>query len=437
MVDIKALRQQKADAVKKNTALLEAAETANRDLTAAENTEYEANKASIASLNTRIERAEQQMDAERSLGGGSVIVVGHDNALDKPFRSMGQQLSLYAKGVRLIESGRAHLVDPRIQAALGTSETVPSDGGFLVEPEYDSQLLQKIYDTGEVAKRCKRMTMKSARMVINAVDEDSRADGSRWGGILSYWLAEAQNYTGTKPKFREVQLVANKLIALVYATEELLDDTDLLESYVNEIVPQEIAFQLDAAIINGTGAGQPLGVLTSPATIVQSYASGEGSAGTPPSTTDILNMYSRLYAPYRKNAVWFINQSIEPGLLPLTLGSPSLGQYLIYTPAGMNGNNSPFGRLFGIPVIPIEQTAAVGTAGDIILFGPDGYLLTNRNELRADSSIHVAFLTGEKAFRFMYRADGQPWWKKPLTPYAGVGGTVPPTLSPFVTLQTR
>jgi HK97 family phage major capsid protein len=437
MIDIKALRQQKTDLVKKNAALLSAAESANRDLTPAENTEYEANNTALASLNTRIARAETQMDAERNAPASRTIEVGHNNQEDKPFRSMGQQLALYAKGVKALEVGRAHLVDPRIQAALGTSESVPSDGGFLVEPEYDAALLQRIYDSGEVAKRCKRMAMKSARMIINAVDEDSRADGSRWGGVLSYWLAEAQTYAGTKPKFREVQLVANKLIALVYATEELLDDTDLLESYVNEIVPQEISFQLDAAIINGTGAGQPLGVLNSPSTIVQTYAAGEGSSGHPPSTDDILAMYSRLFAPYRKNAVWFINQSLEPGLLPLTLGSPSLGQYLIYTPAGLNGNNSPFGRLFGLPVIPIEQTASVGIAGDIILFGPDGYLLTNRNELRADSSIHVAFLTGEKAFRFAYRADGQPWWKKPLTPYAGVGGTTPPTLSSTVVLETR
>jgi HK97 family phage major capsid protein len=436
MIDIKALRQQKADLVKKNSGLLETAENANRDLTAAESQEFEANKASIASLNARIKRAEEQMDEERNTPGASRIEVGANLATQKPWRSLGEQLITHAKAQIAITNGRGHAIDPRVQAALGTSETVPSDGGFLVEPEYNQNLLERIYNTGEVAKRVKKLPMKSARMVINAVDEDSRADGSRWGGILSYWLAEAASYTGTKPKFREVQLVANKLIALIYATEELLEDTDMLEAMVNEIVPQEISFQLDAAIINGSGAGQPFGVLNAPSTITQSYNTGEGSAGTPPSATDILNMYSRLFAPYRKRACWFINQSIEPGLYPLTVGAPSLGQYLMYTPPGVNGNNNPYGLLLGLPCIPIEQTAAVGTAGDIILFGPDGYLLAERNELRADSSIHVAFLTGEKAFRFMYRADGQPWWKKPLTPYQAVGGSVP-TLSSTVLLQTR
>lgn len=435
-IDIKALRQQKADLVKKNTGLLEAAENANRDLSAAESTEYEGNKASIASLNTRITRAEEQADAERNTPVSNIIQVGANRAELKPWRSMGEQLVTHARGQINISAGRAHLVDARVQAALGSSETVPSDGGFLVEPEYNQALLERIYNTGEVAQRVKKLPMKSARMVVNAVDEDSRADGSRWGGILSYWLAESQTYAGTKPKFREVQLVANKLIALIYATEELLEDTDMLEAMVNEIVPQELSFQLDTAIINGTGAGQPLGVLTSPACISVT-STNAGTAGAGPSAADIFQMYSQLFAPYRKKACWFINQSIEPSLYPLTVGAPSLGQYLIYTPPGVNGNNNPYGLLFGLPCIPIEQTAAMGTFGDIILFGPDGYLLAQRNELRADSSIHVAFLTGEKAFRFMMREDGQPWWKKPLTPFPGVGGVTPPSLSAFVALATR
>jgi hypothetical protein len=37
-----------------------------------------------------------------------------------------------------------------------------------------------------------------------------------------------------------------------------------------------------------------------------------------------------------------------------------------------------------------------------------------------------------RAFRFMLRIDGQPTWKKPLTPYQGSV-----TKSPFVALATR
>jgi HK97 family phage major capsid protein len=434
---LKAFRQKKADALAKANAIFSAAETAGRDLTADERIEYDAIMASVETINGDIKRAEALQDEQRNTPAGSTIVVGQNRAENKPFRSFGEQMAKLATSTIAINSGRSHLADARIMAALGSSESVPSDGGFLVQPEYEKSILQRIYETGEVASLVGKKKMNSERLILPAVDEDSRVDGSRWGGILSYWLAEAQTYTSSKPKFREIQLVAHKLIALVYATEELLADTAMLESYIDEIVPQELAFKLDNAIINGTGAGQPLGILSSPSTIVQSYASGEGNAGTPPSSADILAMWSRLFAPYRKDAVWLINQTIEPGLIPLTIGSPSLGQILIYQAPGVAGNQTGRGMMFGRPVIPIEQTAAVGVQGDIILWSPSGYLLAMRQELRADSSMHVAFLTGEMAFRFMMRADGQPWWKKPLQPYYATGGTAPATLSSQVILQTR
>lgn len=426
---LKRLRQQLADARAKANALNATAERENRVLTADEQKEFDALIAECKDLQSKIASQEALQELERNAGGGAVIEVGDNNAAKKPWRGKGEQLLAIAKATQFRERGLDHLVDARIKAALGASESVPSDGGFTVEPEYEKDILQRIYDTGEVLKRCQQMRMNSARTIINAVDEDSRVDGSRWGGLLSYWLFEAQQYQGTKPKFREVQLVANKLIGLVYATEELLEDSAAFESYIDAVVPQELAFKADDAIINGLGAGQPMGVLNSTATIQQAIQSGETSI----SANDILAMWSRLFAPYRRNAVWFINQSLEPKLYPLTVGSPSLGQYLIYTPPGVNGNTSGTGLLMGRPVIPIEQTAAAGTPGDIILFAGDGYLLAQRNEVRADSSIHVAFLTGEKAFRWEWRLDGQPWWKKPLTPKAAGA----PTLSSFITLGTR
>jgi HK97 family phage major capsid protein len=436
---LKALRQKKADALAKANAIFQAAQTANRDLTETERTEYDAimgETGLVATINGDIKRAEQLQEEERNTPAAQIIQVGAARVEKKPWKSLGEQMSALAKSTIAIHAGRSHLADARIMAALGASESVPADGGFLVTPEYDSALLQKIYNTGQIASLVGKKKMNSESLKINAVDEDSRVDGSRWGGILSYWIAEAQQYQATKPKFRQIQLTANKLAAFVYATEELLADTAMLESYIDEIVPQELAFQLDNAIVNGTGAGMPLGFMNSSSTIVQAHAAGEtGNVG--PSSADVLAMFSRLYAPYRQDAVWFINQSIEPTLVNLTIGSPSLGQVLIYTAPGVAGNQTGRGLLFGRPVIPIEQTTNQGLQGDIILWSPSGYLLAMRQELRTDSSMHVAFLTGEMAFRFMLRADGQPWWKKPLQPWYPAGGTAPATLGPTVVLSAR
>ncbi|HEY4712374.1 MAG TPA: phage major capsid protein, partial [Dehalococcoidia bacterium] len=95
-------------------------------------------------------------------------------------------------------------------------------------------------------------------------------------------------------------------------------------------------------------------------------------------------------------------------------------------------SSAPYGTLFGKPVIPCEQAATLGTAGDIILADLSQYLMIDKGSLQSASSIHVKFTTDETAFRFTYRCDGQPLWKTVLTPYKGTGNTQ----SPFIVLNS-
>ena len=100
-------------------------------------------------------------------------------------------------------------------------------------------------------------------------------------GGAEFWPTGWQKrgtYQPTKPKFREMQFVANKLIALSYATEEQLADGPAWQAYVNEAVPQELAFQIDTAVYSGPGAGAPLGILNSGAVLVVPKVGGQAAA---------------------------------------------------------------------------------------------------------------------------------------------------------------
>ncbi len=125
-----------------------------------------------------------------------------------------------------------------------------------------------------------------------------------------------------------------------------------------------------------------------------------------------------------------MNQEIEPQLdgLVLPVGTGGVPVYL--PPGGIA--DSPYGRLKGRPVIPIEQAAALGDKGDLMLADFSQYQLIDKGGVQAASSMHVQFLTDEMVFRFIYRVDGQPSWKASLTPYKGSN-----KLSPFVTLAAR
>jgi HK97 family phage major capsid protein len=309
------------------------------------------------------------------------------------------------------------------------SEAVPSDGGFLVQKDFSADLIQRVYQTGEIASRVRRIPIgpNANGVKLNGIDEDSRVDGSRWGGVRAYWVNEADAFTGTKPKFRQIELQLQKLIALCYSTDELLQDAAALEAVISQAFGQELTFKVEDAIINGTGSGQPLGLMNSGAVIQVAKDAADTVATV--STNDVLNMWQRLYGPSRQNAVWFMNQDVEAKLYPLTLGTGTAVQ-LLYMPPGQNGNQ--YGMLLGRPVIPTEHNATLGTPGDLVLADLSQYMLIDKGAPRQDYSIHVRFLNDEGVFRFVYRVDGQPAWKKALTPKNGTN-----TQSPFITLATR
>lgn len=326
-------------------------------------------------------------------------------------------------------------VDPRLQvsmrnAASGLQEGIPSDGGFLVQQDFASSLIARAYETGAVASRCRRVPVgaNSNGMKIPGVDESSRATGSRWGGVRAYWIGEADLKTASKPKFRMIELNLKKLIGLCYATDELLQDATALASIIEQAFAEEFGFMLDDAVINGTGAGQPLGIMASPCLVTPNKEAGQLAATV--EYANIVNMWSRMYARSRPNAVWLINQDVEPQLFQMgimigTGGSP------VYLPPG-GASATPYGTLFGRPVIPIEQCQTLGTTGDIILGDFSQYILIDKGGIQSASSIHVRFQYDESVFRFVYRVDGQPLWNATLTPFKGSN-----TQSPFIALQTR
>ena len=323
--------------------------------------------------------------------------------------------------------------DPRllqIKAGTGLSEGVPADGGFLVQQDFVATILQRTYEIGGLLSRVQRIPIStnSNGIKINAINETSRAAGSRYGGVQTYWLDEAGTKTASHPTFRQIELNLKKLAALVYATDELLQDAGALQAILMQILPEEINFVTENAIIRGTGVGQPLGILNSGARVTQ--AAEAAQAANTIVFENIINMWSRMYARSRSNAVWLINQDCEPQLMAMSL-AVGAGGVPVYMPAG-GINGAPYSTLMGRPVIATEYNSTLGTEGDIILVDPSQYLMIDKGGIQSASSIHVRFVNDETVFRFVYRVDGQPTWNAPLTP---AQGTV--TQSPYVTLATR
>jgi HK97 family phage major capsid protein len=422
--EIKALMQKSADFDAQ-------AINEGRDLTDAEMTIKNEILDEVERLNQTISTLERQERVSNYLEKPQAAVTRQNTDL-KParekkdrFNSLGEQL------VSVVQAGRnGGSIDPRLfNTATGMGETVPSDGGFLVQQDFSSELLQQVFETGILAPKCRRMTISgnANSIKINGVDETSRAS-TRSGGIIGYWKDEAAQKTASKPKFRQIELSLKKLIGLCYATDELLADASALESVIRQAFVAEFGFLLDDAIINGNGVGQPLGILNAGCLVSVSKETGQKAATLV--TENVVKMYSRMFPRSLSNGVWLINQNIQPQLFTMSLAVGTGGSAVYMPPGGLSAQ--PYGTLMGRPVIPIEQCASLGTVGDIIFADMNGYILAEKGGIESAMSIHVKFDYDESVFRFTMRVDGQPERASVLTPYKGSD-----TLSHFVALATR
>jgi len=322
------------------------------------------------------------------------------------------------------------VVDKRLmRAATGMGEASPSDGGFLVQQDFATGLINKVYEQSPVVSRTTKIPIgaKSNGTKLNAVAETSRAT-SIWGGIILYWLGEGAAKTPTKPEFRQIELSLKKVAGLYYATDELLEDAAALASVAEQGFTQALDVELERVIVRGTGAGQPLGIMNAPCLITQTAETGQ--LANTIVAENIIKMWSRLWSRSQADAVWLVSQSIFPQLYTMGITIGTSGFPLWVPPNGLAA--SPNGTLMGRPVFAIENCSALGTTGDIILADFGEYLMATKGGPQLASSIHVQFIYDETVFRIVFRCDGQPAWNAALTPKDSSS-----TVGPFVVLATR
>jgi HK97 family phage major capsid protein len=366
---------------------------------------------------------------------GERIRVGADREAGRPFATLGDQLL----AVMSAHSGTGNPVDKRllrldteIRAASGMSEGVPSDGGFAVQSDFVQNIIGRIFDqsTGPIASRVQRIDIGPNANGIkqNVIDETSRVNGSRWGGVQTYWAAEADTVTASKPKLRRMEMDLEKLFGIWYLTDELTSDSTAMSSVAETAFAEELQFKVEDGVFNGTGVGQMLGILNSPALVEVAIESTQDIDNT---ADFIAANTSKMLARFngsRARAAWFANISLFPKISLATLGGNSVPVYLNQGTIA----NAPFGTIWGIPIFFVEYAAAEGTPGDLVLADLGWYAMIAKGAPKFAMSMHVRFLNDENTFRVTFRTNGQPIPKAAITPYKGTD-----TRSPFVTLAVR
>lgn len=343
------------------------------------------------------------------------------------FRSMGEFCQVVHQACA--DGGK---IDNRLHALAPTSygnESSGVDGGFAIPPDFRNEITSKVMGEESLLRFTDKLTTSGNSLTL-PIDE---AEPWGTGSVRAYWTGEGKQITESKPQVQETTVKLHKLAALVPMTDELLEDAPAMDTFIRRKAPDAMTFKINEAILFGTGVGMPLGVINSGAKV---RAPELAQAADTLVGQNIIDMWARMYGPCRQRAVWVYNQDVEPQLdvmnQSVTNSTTGVSAWPLYLPPGGLAN-ARYSTLRGREMIPLENCAALGDEGDIILCDFSKYLtVTKTAGLRQDVSIHLYFDYDLQVFRFIFRLGGQPWWKSPVQRAKGAN-----PLSCFVTLEER
>jgi len=274
--------------------------------------------------------------------------------------------------------------DNKIKGTKDLGESVGASGGFLVPTEFQEQLLSIMGETATIRNRATVIPMRRRSIQIPVLDQTSTTAGQpHWfGGMQFTWAEEASSKTQSDPAFRQIELVAHKLIGYTRASDELVDDSAVsLDAFLSG--PLGFAggavWMEEFAFLQGTGAGQPLGVINAGATITEGRFAANAIG-----FDDFADML-RDFLPSGRG-VWHISQSAMSDIIQLNgpTGNPSF----IWSE---NARDGIPGSILGFPVVWTEKLPAIGTAGDVVLADWTYYLIGDRQSTTIESTKFFPF----------------------------------------------
>ncbi len=302
-----------------------------------------------------------------------------------------------------------------VAKADGMDESVLADGGALVPTEYANALYRDVLAESVLFDKARKYPINMGNSLFIPVRSMSElGQTNATGSSLGTWLnADGVAITPQKPVYSRVQMTLNRWGTLLPVTDELLADNNVaLSNFIFDEGGIALAWDLNQAFINGSGSGQPQGILESGALVT--VAADAGQPGFTISYSNLVNMKSRLWTIRpgdTSGVVWIAHPDAEAQFEQL---KDSAGRNLYFAAGTIQ--QTPEARLFGIPVVYSFHCSSVGTPGDVILADLNQYLVSTKagGDIEAAMSMHLYFDAAEVAYRIIYRIDGKTARSAPL-----------------------
>lgn len=261
------------------------------------------------------------------------------------------------------------------------AEGVEADGGYLFPNEFLGEIIRDLPEENVMRQYVRIIPMKRDKMDITSLVD----------GLDVFWTGENVAKSTTTARFSQQTLTAFKMAAILYSSDELIEDSTEIDvvGLIIQLFTEAIAEEEERVIWQGDGTTQPQGLAVATLTTVN---------GTGDLYQDVLNLYYALPKKYRKNAAWFASDSIVKNLESLkdTNGRPIWA-------AGFEARPD---TLKGKPVVVSD-----GVPERQLYFGDlkKGYFLGDRKRITAKVSqdTETAFTKDQTAIRVVARVGGK------------------------------
>ena len=388
MSKILELREKRAKAWDAAKQFLDAKRGADGMLSEEDTATYDKMEQDVMNLGKEIERLERQaaIDAELSkatstpLTGKPGAKMGKDET-EKTGRASDEYKGSFWNAMRV----KAPM--PSVLNAL--QEGTDSEGGYLVPDEFERTLVEALEEEN---------VFRTLAHVIKTSSGDRKIPVVASKGTAS-WVDEEGAYTESDDTFSQVSIGAYKLGTMIKVSEELLADSVFdLEAYISKEFARRIGAREEESFFNGDGKGKPLGILAAAGGAEVGVTAASATAIT---ADEVIDLFYSLKAPYRKNAVWLLNDATVKQIRKL---KDTTGQYL-WQPSLVAGTPD---TILGRPVKTSAFMPTAAAGAKTIAFGDFKYYWIADRQGRTFKKLSELYAAnGQVGFMGTQRVDGK------------------------------
>ena len=385
MKTINDLRTQRARVWEQAKAFLDEHRDENGILSGEDTETYERMEADIVNLGKEIERQDRLDAISRELNAPTAAPLTSKPDNSKVEVKTGRASDEYK--LNFWNAMRTKYPNTAIVNALQVG--TDTEGGFLVPDEFEHTLIQRLEEENFFRRIATVIQTNSGDRKIPIVASKGTAS----------WIDEEGLYPESDDAFGQITLSAYKLGTLIKVSEELLNDSAFnLENYIATEFGRRIGSKEEESFFIGDAVGKPTGILADTGGAEIGVTAASSTAIT---ADEIIDLYYSLRVPYRKNAIWIMNDATVSAIRKLKDGQ---GQYL-WEPSMVAGTPN---KILGCEVItsPYVPTAAAGAK--TVAFGDFSYYWIGDRQGRTFKRLNELYATtGQVGFLGNQRVDGK------------------------------